>query len=125
MSRFQINTFKLATVLSQIEIYKCPHRKSLGWVTGSIGIQPYSLTPSLQARYSELGHAQSQRLLEESVRHAQEMEAETGRLRAAGLQAERALESREKAHRQRVKGLEGQVASPTPPPLYIVLPKGR
>ena len=44
------------------------------------------------------------------------MEAETGRLRATGLQAERALESREKAHHQRVKELEGQVTSDTPTP---------
>ena len=58
----------------------------------------------------------SQRLLEEKVRHNQEMEAETGRLRATGLQAERALESREKAHHQRVKELEGQVTSDAPTP---------
>ncbi|KAJ3599859.1 hypothetical protein NHX12_033813, partial [Muraenolepis orangiensis] len=64
---------------------------------------------SLQARSSELELSHSQRLLEASARHSQEMDVETGRLRAAQLQAERGLESRERAHRQRVKGLEGQV----------------
>ncbi|KAK0137901.1 Zinc finger BED domain-containing protein 1 [Merluccius polli] len=68
---------------------------------------------SLQARHSELGHNHTQRLLEASARHTQEMEVETGRLRAAQHQAELALESRERAHRQRVKGLEGQVGSET------------
>ena len=34
---------------------------------------------------------------------------ETERLRTAQMQAERTLEARERAHRQRVKGLEEQV----------------
>ena len=34
---------------------------------------------------------------------------ETERLRTSQLQAERTLEARERAHRQRVKGLEEQV----------------
>lgn len=36
---------------------------------------------------------------------------ETERLRTAQIQAERTLEARERAHRQRVKGLEEQVNS--------------
>jgi len=36
---------------------------------------------------------------------------ETERLRGAQAQAERSLESRERAHRQRVKGLEEQVST--------------
>lgn len=36
---------------------------------------------------------------------------ETERLRSAQIQAERTLEAREKSHRQRVKGLEEQVAT--------------
>ena len=35
---------------------------------------------------------------------------ETERLRTAQFQAERTLEARERAHRQRVKGLEEQVS---------------
>ena len=35
---------------------------------------------------------------------------ETERLRTAQMQAERTLEARERAHRQRVKGLEEQVS---------------
>ena len=71
---------------------------------------------SPQSRYSELGSAQSQYLLEEKARRKRQMEVQTGRLRLSGLQAETALESREKAHHQMVKGLEGQVTSDTPTP---------
>nr|XP_054768289.1 uncharacterized protein LOC129275835 [Lytechinus pictus] len=48
------------------------------------------------------------RLIELTTRHRQETEIETERLRTAQLQAERTLEARERAHRQRVKGLEEQ-----------------
>lgn len=36
---------------------------------------------------------------------------ETERLRSSQIQAERTLEARERSHRQRVKGLEEQVAT--------------
>ncbi|XP_028300551.1 rootletin [Gouania willdenowi] len=65
---------------------------------------------NLQAQISELEHAHSQRLLEVTARHHQELDLETGRLRDSQNQAEHALESREKAHRQRVRGLEEQVS---------------
>ncbi len=51
------------------------------------------------------------RLIELTTRHRQETEMETERLRTAQLQAERTLEARERAHRQRVKGLEEQVGA--------------
>lgn len=51
----------------------------------------------------------SQRLIELTTRHHQELEKETGRLRTANQQAERVLEAKERAHRQRVKELEEQV----------------
>ncbi len=49
------------------------------------------------------------RLIDLTTRHRQETEMETERLRSAQFQAERTLEARERAHRQRVKGLEEQV----------------
>lgn len=49
------------------------------------------------------------RLIDLTTRHRQETEMETERLRTAQYQAERTLEARERAHRQRVKGLEEQV----------------
>lgn len=49
------------------------------------------------------------RLIDLTTRYRQETELETERLRSAQLQAERLLESRERAHRHRVKGLEEQV----------------
>ena len=52
------------------------------------------------------------RLIDLTTRHRQETEMETERLRTAQIQAERTLESRERAHRQRVKGLEEQVCGP-------------
>ncbi|XP_061680966.1 rootletin isoform X3 [Syngnathoides biaculeatus] len=68
----------------------------------------YQVT-GLQAHVSQLEQAQAKRLLEAATRHHQELEAATQRLRDAQLQAQQALESREKAHRQRVKCLEDQV----------------
>ena len=58
---------------------------------------------------SQVEHSNSQRLLEVTARHRQEMDMETDRLRGGQLQAEQALETREKAHRQGVKCLEEQV----------------
>ncbi|XP_061744407.1 rootletin [Nerophis ophidion] len=66
---------------------------------------------ALQARISQLEHTHTQRLLEVTVRHHQELDAETACLRGAQLQAEQALQSRERAHRQRVRCLEDQVSS--------------
>ena len=54
------------------------------------------------------------RLIDLTTRHRQETEMETERLRTAQLQAERTLEARERAHRQRVKGLEEQVSYTAP-----------
>lgn len=64
---------------------------------------------SIQAQISQLEHLHTQRLLEAAARHHQELDLETQRLRESQLQAQSVLESREKAHRQRVRGLEGQV----------------
>jgi rootletin len=50
-------------------------------------------------------------MMELTVRHRQEAELESERLRSAQMQAERLLEARERANRQRVKGLEEQVRS--------------
>lgn len=55
----------------------------------------------------------SQALMETAARHRQELQMEIERLRNAQIQAERTLDARERAHRQRVKGLEEQV-SPFP-----------
>ena len=49
------------------------------------------------------------RLIDLTSRHRSETEMETERLRSSQLQAERTLEARERAHRQRVRGLEEQV----------------
>lgn len=54
--------------------------------------------------------SQSQSLLETATRHRQELQVEIERLRGSQVQAERTLEARERAHRQRVKGLEEQVS---------------
>ena len=51
------------------------------------------------------------RLIDLTTRHRAETEMETERLRSAQIQAERTLEARERSHRQRVKGLEEQVAT--------------
>ncbi|XP_068447240.1 rootletin isoform X3 [Clinocottus analis] len=64
---------------------------------------------AVQARASQLEHAHTQRLLEVTARHHQELDLETDRLRDSQFQAEQALETREKAHRHRVKCLEEQV----------------
>ena len=53
------------------------------------------------------------RLIDLTTRHRDETEMETERLRTSQMQAERTLESRERAHRQRVKGLEEQVSPET------------
>lgn len=50
------------------------------------------------------------RLIDLTTRHRAETEMETDRLRQAQMQAERLLESRERANRQKVKGLEETVS---------------
>jgi len=49
------------------------------------------------------------RMIELTARHRQESELEMERLCTAQQQAERLLETKERAHRQQVKGLEEQV----------------
>ena len=49
------------------------------------------------------------RLMELAARHRHETDLETERLRSAQLQAEKLLDARERANRQRVRGLEEQV----------------
>ena len=64
----------------------------------------------MQAQLADTEQANAQRLIEVTSRHRQESELEVERLRTAQVQAERTLEARERAHRQRVKGLEEQVS---------------
>ncbi|XP_061636081.1 rootletin isoform X2 [Phyllopteryx taeniolatus] len=64
---------------------------------------------ALQAHVGQLEQTQAQRLLEAATCHHQELDDATQRLRNTQLQAQQAQESREKAHRQRVKCLEDQV----------------
>lgn len=71
----------------------------------------YTFVNYFQAQISQLEHSHAQRVLEVTARHHQELDLEMDRLRDCQLQAERALECREKAHRQRVKCLEEQVFS--------------
>ena len=47
--------------------------------------------------------------MELTARHRQETELETERLRSAQIQAEKLLDARERANKQRVRGLEEQV----------------
>lgn len=64
---------------------------------------------SLQSQISILEQTHSQRLMEVTAHHRQELDLESERMRDSQQQAERALEAREKAHRQRVHCLEEQV----------------
>lgn len=64
---------------------------------------------SFQVHISQLEQGHAQRLLEVAARHHQELDLQTQRLRESQLQSQSILESREKAHRQRVRGLERQV----------------
>lgn len=87
-------------------------RISLDKTMGSIEQEMAELqrqVQALQATLAETEQQHAQRLIELTTRHRQETEMETERLRTAQLQAERTLEARERAHRQRVKGLEEQV----------------
>merc|ERR1711976_219067 len=69
------------------------------------------LVQNLQNNLAEAEQQHSSRLVDLTTRHRQETEMETERLRSAQIQAERTLESRERAHRQRIKGLEEQVST--------------
>ena len=64
----------------------------------------------MQQQLSDTEQANAKRLIEITTRHRQESELEIERLRTAQIQSERTLEARERAHRQRVKGLEEQVS---------------
>lgn len=64
---------------------------------------------ALQTQLADTEQAHAGRLIEITTRHRQETELEIDRLRTAQIQSERTLEARERAHRQRVKGLEEQV----------------
>ena len=64
---------------------------------------------ALQAQLSDTEQVNAQRLIDITTRHRQESELEMERLRTAQIQSERTLEARERAHRQRIKGLEEQV----------------
>lgn len=55
-------------------------------------------------------HVLYYRLIDLTTRHRAETEMETERLRSAQTQAERMLETRERAHRAKVKGLEETVS---------------
>jgi len=66
---------------------------------------------AMQQQLSDTEQSNAKRLIEMSSRHRQESELEIERLRTAQIQSERTLEARERAHRQRVKGLEEQVAT--------------
>jgi len=64
---------------------------------------------SLQSQISILEQAHSQRLMEVTAHLRQELDLESERMRNSQQQVEKALEAREKAHRQRVHCLEEQV----------------
>lgn len=55
---------------------------------------------------------QSPARLEAEEQQQLELQQEVERLRSAQVQTERTLEARERAHRQRVRGLEEQVLRP-------------
>ena len=99
-----------------------------GWdVTVDVGALIMPL--NLQMQLAEVEQSHSSRLLDLTSRHRAETEMEVDRLRGVALQAERTLEARERAHRQRVKGLEEQVLfhscvcvwSPHPIPTHLCL----
>ena len=67
------------------------------------------------------------RLEAEEQQQQLELQQEVERLRSAQVQTERTLEARERAHRQRVRGLEEQVLRPDwapAPPLGAAEPAG-
>ena len=51
------------------------------------------------------------RLIDLTTRHRAETEMETERLRQAQMQAEKLLDARERAHRQKIKGMEETVST--------------
>ncbi|CAH8473751.1 unnamed protein product [Heterobilharzia americana] len=65
----------------------------------------------LQLKLVEMEQAHTKHLHELASRHRAESELEMERLRCGKAQAERALEARERAHKQRVRALEEQLAS--------------
>merc|ERR1712227_1059897 len=65
-------------------------------------------TLELEGLLADQEQSHARRILELTSRHRQESDAEMERLRSAHAQAERTLESRERSHRQRIRGLEEQ-----------------
>merc|ERR1712156_18323 len=68
-------------------------------------------THELEALLADQEQSHARRILELTSRHRQEADAEMERLRSAHAQSERTLESRERAHRQRIRGLEEQITT--------------
>lgn len=68
--------------------------------------------PLLQAQVVVLEQDHSPARLEAEEQQQLELQQEVERLRSAQVQTERTLEARERAHRQRVRGLEEQVLRP-------------
>ncbi|KAL5014639.1 hypothetical protein ScPMuIL_008909 [Solemya velum] len=65
----------------------------------------------LQSQLAEAEQQHAQRLIDLTTRHRAETEMETERLRTAQLQAERLLDTRERAHRQKIRGLEEMIST--------------
>lgn len=85
--------------------HTCIHALTLG--------QNPDHSPSLQAQVVVLEQSHSPAQLEADAQQQQlELQQEVERLRSAQVQTERTLEARERAHRQRVRGLEEQVCRP-------------
>merc|ERR1712187_496923 len=68
-------------------------------------------THELEALLADQEQGHARRILELTSRHRQEADAKMERLRSAHAQAERTLESRERSHRQRIRGLEEQITT--------------
>ncbi|XP_053390554.1 rootletin-like [Mercenaria mercenaria] len=66
---------------------------------------------NLQAQPAEAEQQHAQRSIDLTTRHRAETERETERPRQAQMQAERLLDSRERANRQKVKGVEETIAT--------------
>lgn len=122
--RLEKDKFALKKTLDKVEREKMKgeeimsrtvaQKSSLDQSIGRLEEDNVELQRSLQQIQAQLAQAEqshSQRLIDLTTRHRQETEMETERLRSAQIQAERMLEARERAHRQRVKGLEEQIAT--------------
>ncbi|VEL09968.1 unnamed protein product [Protopolystoma xenopodis] len=70
-----------------------------------------SLYDLCQTQLGDTEQSHAERLANLASRHRAESELELERLRTSQAQSERTLEARERAHRQRVKGLEEQITT--------------